>query len=90
MGSFPITSRREPSTGLLNPSVFHTPHSTGVYARERRNRRYLQRRAWLSPLEERLRQFSFTMTRETRKPHRKRLRVSLPLLHATVLSGFPR
>jgi len=24
MGSFPITSRRERSTGLLNPSVFHT------------------------------------------------------------------
>jgi hypothetical protein len=31
MGSFPITSRRERSTGLLNPSVFHTPPATGVY-----------------------------------------------------------
>ena len=90
MGSFPITSRAERSTGLLDPSVFHTPHATGVYARERRNRRYVQRPAWLSPLERRLRQFRFTMTRETRRPHRKRLRVSLPLLHAPVLFGFPR
>src|SRR5713226_8326648 len=30
------------------------------------------------------------MTRETRRPRRKRLRASLPLLHATVLFGFPR
>jgi hypothetical protein len=31
MGALPITSRRERSTGLMNPSVFHTPHVTGVY-----------------------------------------------------------
>lgn len=30
------------------------------------------------------------MTREARKPCRKRLRASLPLSHATVLVGFPR
>lgn len=32
MGSFPITSRRERSIGLINPNVFHTPHATDVYS----------------------------------------------------------
>jgi hypothetical protein len=44
----------------------------------------------LPPLVGQVRQFSFTMTRKTRRPHPKRLQVRLPLSHATVLFGFPR
>src|SRR2546430_5245257 len=42
------------------------------------------------PLVGSVRQSSFTLTRKTRRPCRKRLRASLPLSHATVLFGFPR
>src|SRR6185437_16051740 len=89
MGSFPITSRRERSAGLLHPSVFHTPLQLVCISGA--SQQALSTTTGVAfAVGSEVRQFSFTVARETRRPRRKRLRVSLPLWHATVLFGFLR
>src|SRR5215472_1347200 len=88
MGSLPITSRRERSTGIVNPSVFHTPAQlmcipgTALTA--------CIAGCSLPPLVGWVRQFSFTITRGTRGHSPTRLRAAPPLWHALVPFGFPR
>jgi hypothetical protein len=88
MRSLLITSRRERSTGLLHPSVFHTPAQrvcipgTALAA--------CNAGCSLPPLVGWVRQSSFTITRGTRGRRPTRLRPTPPLWHALVLVGFPR
>jgi hypothetical protein len=89
MRSLLITSRRERSTGLVNPSVFHILDQLMCISGT--SQQALSTTMGVAfAVGRQVRQFSFTMTREARKPCPKRLRASLPLSHATVLVGFPR